>query len=188
MEHRNDRYDAALRRNLAEANNAILKRRALIGLHSLKSAHGLDFFTVVAHALYNDILSHSMKLFERSGQTASFWYLFKCDQAAAKSAAEVRGVAISDLEAMSEKLKPVRDQTHFHIDKDAVLNPRAIWIDAMITGDQLGHALEGVYAVMSELHFIKRGIRMALPDYDGTDAAKIVLAYKQVNPDVPIAI
>ena len=183
-----DTYNAALTRNLAEANNAILKRRALIGLHSLHSAHGLDFFTVAAHALYNDVLSHSMKLLETDPKPASFWFLVRCDKASAKKAAKARGVNLSDVAAIAARLKSIRNKTHFHIDKNAVLNPRAVWIDAMIEGDQLGTALEGAYAILSELHFIKHGIRTALPDYDGTDAAKIVLAYKKVHPDAPIAI
>jgi hypothetical protein len=51
MEINDSRFDGAVDRNLAEIGNAILKRRALIGLHSAESAHSVDFFRVAAHAL-----------------------------------------------------------------------------------------------------------------------------------------
>ena len=44
------RYQKAIRRDLAGLNNAIWKRRVLIGLHSADSAHALDFFWLAAHA------------------------------------------------------------------------------------------------------------------------------------------
>ena len=78
----NQRYEKAIEQNLAELNNAILKRRALIGIHSIDSAHGLDFFRVATHALYNDIITHTVKVFEDNLNAASFWYIVRTNEAA----------------------------------------------------------------------------------------------------------
>src|SRR5262249_30729289 len=111
------RYDAALERNLAETSNAILERRALMGLHSANSSHTLDFFQVAAHALYNDLIAHSVRVLDRHPDAASLWYLFRCDEASVRSEASSLGVDLDALGILADKLKTVRDKTLFHIDK-----------------------------------------------------------------------
>ena len=183
-----ERYDAALERNLAEASNAILERRALIGLHSAESAHGLDFFCVAAHALYNDLIAHAARLFDRHPDAASFWYVVRCDEASARTQAEAKGVDLGNLEVLSQKLKGVRDKTLFHIDKEAVSNPKLVWSSAEITGDSLGYGLEGAFRVLAGLYLGRHKLEWTVPDYDGSDAPKIILAYKQLHPEVAITV
>jgi hypothetical protein len=139
------RYTAAICRNLAETNNAIPKRRAHIGLHSAGSAHSLDFFLVAAHALYNDILAHAMRVLDRNSQSASFWYVVRCNEQVANEVATAHSISVDRLRNLSERLKGIRDQTHFHIDRDAVIDARAVWDDAGITGNDLGWALDAVF-------------------------------------------
>ncbi|HLF83310.1 MAG TPA: gamma-glutamylcyclotransferase [Blastocatellia bacterium] len=182
------RYDAALERNLAETSNAILKRRALIGLHSADSSHGLDFFQVAAHALYNDLIAHSLRVFDRHPDVASFWYVVRCDEASARSQASSLGVNLDELGVLADKLKNVRDKTLFHIDKKAVTNPKLVWSSAEITGDALGSGLEGAFRVFAGLYFQRHGVTRTIPDYDGSDAPKIIRAYKQVHPEVAIVV
>ena len=137
MEPNKDRYQRAIRRCLAEAQNAILKRTALVGLHKAESSHGLDFFRICDHALYNDYISHAIRLFERSDQAASFWYVLKSNEAAARAAAVSRSVSIPEIDALTERLKGIRDKTHFHINREAVVKPSEVWSEAAITGDEL---------------------------------------------------
>lgn len=188
METNYKRYEQALKRNLAETSNAILKRRALIGLHSAASAHGLDFFRVAAHALYNDILAHTMRVFDRGAQSAAFWYILHVEKTAAKVAIATHGVDISHVESISDRFKIIRDKTHFHIDRDALANPPAVWDDAGISGNELGYALESAFAVMSTLYYGRTGLRITVPNYDGSDVARIITAYKKCHPEVPIVI
>lgn len=102
------RYDAALERNLAETSNAVLKRRALIGLHSADSSHGLDFFQVAAHALYNDLIAHSVRVLDRHPDAASLWYLLRCDEASVRSEARSLGVDLDALGTLADKLTESR--------------------------------------------------------------------------------
>ena len=182
------RYDAALERNLAETSNAILKRRALIGLHSADSSHGLDFFRVVAHALYNDLIAHAARVFDRHPDVASFWYVVRCDEGSARAQASTLGVNLDELGVLADKLKLVRDKTLFHIDKEAVKNPKLVWSCAEIKGDVLGSSLEGAFRVLAGLYFKRHGVKRTVPDYDGSDAPKIIRAYKQLHPEVAILV
>ncbi len=182
------RYDAALERNLAETSNAILKRRALIGLHSADSSHGLDFFQVAAHALYNDLIAHSVRVLDRHRDAASLWYLLRCDEASVRSEASSLGVDLDELGILADKLKSVRDKTLFHIDKKAVTNPKLVWASAEIKGDELGSGLDGAFRLIAGLYFKRHGVTRTIPDHDGSDAPKIIRAYKQVHPEVAIVV
>jgi hypothetical protein len=188
MERDHTRRDKAIRRNLAELNNAIVKRRALIGLHSAKSSHTLDFFTIAADALFNDIVAHAILVLDRSSQSASFWYLHRCEGARIDKFAKVRGISLDELAALAERFNGIRDNTHFHIDRDAVVDPRKVWSDAGITGDELGWALDSTYALLADLAEELLGARPQLPDYDGSDAPKIIRAYKEQHPDAKLVV
>lgn len=185
-----ERYDAALERNLAETSNAILKRRALIGLHSADSSHAgpLNFFEIAAHALYNDLVAHAARVFDRHPDAASFWYVVRCDEANARAQATALGVDLDQLGALADNLKGIRDKTLFHIDKKAVTDPKVVWAAAQIKGDAFGSGLEGAFRVLAGLHFRRHGVTRAVPDYDGSDALKIMRAYKQAHPEAGIVV
>ena len=188
MDINSDRFNSALDRNIAETSNAILKRRALIGIFNSQSAHGLDFFRVAEHALYNDLLAHAMRVFDTNKGAASFWYLEKCDHAKFIVAAVESKVDLEALRAITKKLRRIRNKTHFHIDKEAVTNPKLVWSLAEISGDYLGESLESAFKLLAYLAFKRDGIHRVVPDYDGSDVPKIIRAYKQAHPEVPIAV
>ena len=58
-------------------------------------------------------------------------------------------MAIYDI---AEKLKVVRDTTHFHIDKKAVRDPTAVWSLADITYDDVQENMEALYKILNYLH------------------------------------
>ena len=184
----NERYQKGVKRNLAEINNAILKRRALIGVHSIDSVHGLDFFRLAAHALYNDIISHTVRVFEEGAGVASFWYIVKSDEAAIKRTLKATNSSLEKIEELSKAFKHIRDKVHFHIDKEAILDPSKVWVTADITGDELGFILESSFNILSSLNYELTGEIIELPDYDGMDAAEIIRCYAENNPNSNIVI
>lgn len=123
-----ERYTSALERNIAECSNAILKRRAWLGLHGANSKHGLDFFRIARHALYNDFLAHTMRVLDHHRNATSLWYFVRCDEAVVKDICKETGLNLDQLDAFSRRLQHIRDKTHFHIDKDAVTDTREIWV------------------------------------------------------------
>lgn len=188
MKPNDERYRSALRRNIAEVNNAILKRNALIGLHAAESAHGLDFFRVASHALNNDIISHVLRVLDHGAQSSSFWYIVRTNEGLAKTIACENDVSLDEIERLSASFKHIRDKTHFHIDRDAVTNPAQVWADADIIGDELGYVLEGAWKVLAGIasQFLNETYELA--NYDGSDVKDIIYSYKKMYPEVPIVI
>lgn len=167
-----------------------MKRRALLGLHSADSSHAgpLNFFEIAAHALYNDLVAHAARVFDRHPDAASFWYVVRCDEASARAQATALGVDLDQLGALADKLKGIRDKTHFHIDKKAVTDPKLVWAAAEINGDAFGSGLEGAFRVLAGLHFKRHRVTKSVPEYDGSDAIKIMRAYQQTDPEAGIVV
>lgn len=182
------KLDSALRRNLAELNNAILKRRALIGLDGVGSYHALDFFRVARHALYNDMLAHAARVFDKHREAAGFWFIEEEAGTSIGTIAADQGVSIDTMREASTKLKTIRDKTLFHIDGRAVADPREVWADAALTGRELGWLLESAHAVLASLQRQRSGVSAEIPEYDGSDVPRIIRAYKKVHPDVPLHV
>ena len=183
-----DTYDAALERCLAELNNAILERRALIALHEVKSAHGLDFFRISAIALFNDLVSHTIKVFEVSKQVAGFWYLERVNEKAFADAAADLNIDVNRIRRFAKRFRTIRNKTHFHIDKMDVLDPRKVWRRAGITGDELGCILEDGYHLLNRVYETRTGKTKSIPDYRGEDIAMIIRAYAKAHPDTAIFV
>ena len=76
---------------------------------------------------------------------------------------------------MSDKLKKIRDKTHFHIDKDAVNDPEKVWEAAGLKGVELREALDYGFRVMNFLHTKYFKSEFPFPEYDGADAEKVAL-------------
>ena len=89
---------------------------------------------------------------------------------------------------VSANIKIIRDRTHFHIDKDAVKNSALVWENADVNGNQLRVALDSAFSLLSEIYFRLSGIRISIPEYDGTDVPKIIKSYKEIHPDSQILI
>ena len=54
------------------------------------------------------------------------------------------------LGVVADKLKIIRNGTHFHIDSRGVLDPRAIWSGASLSGKELSEALEFGWGALCE--------------------------------------
>lgn len=180
--------DRILERCLAELSNAIIKRRALIAMDKVDSYHGLDFFRVVKHALYNDVLAHAMRVFDSTRNSASFGHILKKDAVAAERAFANLQIDRVRLEKCANGLKDIRNKTHFHIDAIALNDPSQVWKGADVTGDDLGYLLESGFSVLSSLYLEHTGIEFTIPPYDGSDFLPILKAYKKCHPEAPLVV
>lgn len=170
------RYERALIRNLHETGASIFDRKALIGIESAKSYHAWDFFRVVYYALFNDMVAHCMRVFDRNSQSASFWYIYRCQQSEIDSYVKSEGLDFSCIERVADRLKHVRDKTHFHIDREAVKDPSSVWQQADIKGTELASAADAVWQILNHLHRTHFDKAFDAPSYDGTDATRIIQA------------
>lgn len=171
------RYEHAIERNLAELQRAILNRTTLLGL---EDAGGLSnvFLQVTYFALFNDYISHCIKVFDRGRQAASFWYIYRSDEKPFAAYAKRHRIDIAHIEEVSTKLKHIRDKTHFHIDSDAVVAPKAIWKSAELTGKELSEAVDFAWAMLSELAATLHLEKVSLPTYSRKDAFEIAVTIR----------
>jgi len=144
------RYSKAIERNLAEMQRAILNRTTLLGIERSKGVRAL-FLQVVYFALFNDYVAHCIKVFEQSKKAASFWYIYRTDQKIVDAFAKKEKINLDALEGVSKKLRHIRDKTHFHIDAEGVLDTKAIWREAGLTGKQLSKAVDDTWAILVHL-------------------------------------
>lgn len=167
------RYQEAISRNLAELQKALLIRETLIGIE--KHLYIAKVFTrVVSEALHNDYMSHAMKVFEQSSQASSFWYIYRTDTRPIDKHAREVGYDIASLQAVTDKLKVIRNGTHFHIDSRGVLDPRAIWDDAALTGKELAAAIDFAWGSLGIITVAEGGSVPSLLDYSSEDALAAV--------------
>lgn len=114
----------------------------LIGVECI----GRDFFRVAHTALLGDRLLRLVRVFEQSTQVASFWYLHRCQP---QKVGE--GLDVQRLKKFAARLKPIRDKTFVHIDKDGVFDPNAVYKEAGITGGEIRWAINSVWDVLERL-------------------------------------
>jgi hypothetical protein len=158
------RYDSALKRNLAELQKALLIRATLLGIE--KHRYTTKVFTrVIRDALHNDHMSHAIKVFEQSSKAASFWYLYRTDPGPIDKYARQVGYDIDKLQIVADKLKAIRNGSHFHIDRTGVLDPEVVWSGAALTGKELGDAIDFVWGALSAIQIAKGGDVPSLLDY-----------------------
>lgn len=175
-----NRYKRAIERNLAELQRAILNRTTLLGL---EDAGGLSsiFLKVTYFGLFNDYLSHCIKVFDRSRQAASFWFIHRTDERPFAAYATRNDLSIASLEEVSAKLKHIRDKTHFHIDSDAVVDPKEVWKSAGLSGRELSAAVDTAWGMLSELAATLSIEQVGLPAYSRKDAHRIASAIQELE-------
>ena len=182
------RLEPAIRRALLELNNCILKRRAFNKLISLRAGHGLNFFRVAATALQNDVYAGAHRALDSHRDAASIWYIRNIEPGLINKAANDAGISMPELERISSKLKPIRDQVHFHADRRVLESPDAPWDEAGITGNEFIWLTESAHEVLRRALLSLVGEDSPVPDYTGDDIEKIIRAYKKECPDAPISL
>lgn len=158
------RYTKAIERNLAELQSAILNRTTILGIEQSRGVASL-FLQVSQRALFNDYIAHCIKIFENNKQAASFWYIYRSDQKTIDSFAKCRKIDISPIEEVSDKLKLIRNQAHFHIDSKGVLDTKAVWRDANLTGKQLSLAVDAAWEILTNLQETLSLPKVSIPAY-----------------------
>jgi len=182
------RLEKALKKVLMELNNCTLKRRAYNKLVSLNSAQGLTFFRVCSTALLNDLYAGAHRALDKHQDSASFWYIRNIATALIDSAAKETKISIAEIERLADKLKPIRDQVHFHVGRSALDNPSKPWEEAGLTGNEFIWLTESAHEVLRVTLLNLSGRNSPITDYYGDDIELIMKAYKKEYPDAPLSI
>jgi len=177
-----ERVKAAISRNLAEVNSALLKLTAYNKLCDVGiSYEEMSFFAITGQALYNDMLVNVFQVLDVHPNADSFWYVESIIPVDIRRAAKSCNASIEQVKEFSSKFLYVRNKTPNKIVKCIIENSRDAWTHAGISADEFTRTL---YSVANILAILKQqflgGELQAVTAYDGSDIQKIVAAYEKV--------
>jgi len=148
-------------------------------MEKAESYHTLDFFRLAYDALFNDMIAHAIKVLDRNKDSETFWSIYGREKTTIDRFLKDNNYDIATLNDVADKLKIIRDKTHFHIDRKGLLNPNDVWKNAGITGKELANAIDKTWEILNYVYRINTGDAFFYPDYKGSDATKIIKAAKK---------
>jgi hypothetical protein len=162
------RYKRTVERIAAEAYWLKTYQDAMAGMIGV-DAIGLDLFRVALSAMKDARLIRLIRVLEDDSQTASFWYLLRCNQPQVQRASKKAGLDLVDLKAVATALKGIRDKTFVHIDKAGVFDPQAMYKAAGLTYSQIDRIVRALWGTMNYLHVEVFGREVQGDAYDASD-------------------
>lgn len=153
----------------------------MVGIETADSSHSIDFFRLAYEAMFNDMIDHAIKVLDRNPQSTSFWYIYRCEQGRIDRYIRGKGYDLNRYQNMADKIKQIRDKTHFHIDKDAVCKPDDIWNVADIKGSELKQVIEELWDILRHIFKEKLNREFPIPSYNGHDATEIIRAAQKAG-------
>jgi hypothetical protein len=164
-------------RCLDELARAMLYRRALRGLYSGKTDHGIDFVRLASLALYDQMFTHAIKVLHPR-EKAGLWYILRRRRKEVAQICAEHAIVLGHVRGIAKGLLLVRNKIHFHLDKRGVRDPAKIWEEASITGLQFDAAVDAGFRLLCQFHKRVKGTEYGLQEhideYDGADAMRIV--------------
>ena len=148
----------AIVRNLHECADAILMRQVdhLIMTRTV-NRWSANFLNLADRAFFFGTMAHFAKVLDHNSRTHSFCWLYDRNKVEVDAFAKRRNYDTNWLWSLAQRVRGVRNKTLFHIDRHGLLNPRAIWQHANITGADVGRALEIIWHCLQHLHRLKTG-------------------------------
>ncbi len=178
----------AVKKNLNDLSNGILKRRTYNAFMKLRSGHSLDFFRIAIHALHDDLYADAHRVFDTHKDAASICYIRRVAPGPFNRAVKAAGVSVPELEKIASKLTHIRNRVQFHTDKKDVEEPSKVWQDANLSGNEFIRLTEEAHEVLRLLHVELTGENKTVPNYFGEDIEPIMRAYKEAKPNAPLYI
>jgi hypothetical protein len=134
---------------------------------------------VFSHEIYESVwftyIACMAKSLENRAQVASIWYLLRVDERCFRQFLRDYPFDVSDLPDVCVRLQIVRDQSHFHIDRD--LTTSDSFRKASLPWDRLEEIVDYLYRYLTHLRTADLGLT-GLTDhgYTEADAAAATLA------------
>lgn len=140
-----------------------------------------EFLGLCSMALFNDMVAHLIKVLVEDAKGLTFWNIRKRNKNRTDEILKENGCDISFLKDMSEKLKKIRNWTHFHIDREKVSNPKDVWSEAQLKNSEIEKAIELLLKIFASLYKEQVSDLAPFVSYDGGDAPKVVRIVKGPN-------
>lgn len=167
-----------VKRNLSEIAFAEYKWLALTEMKRANIDYSFDcsFFYLVNHALYNDAIAHLIKVLDTDKKSTTFWHIHSFFPNEINAELDKQGWPYEKLRNFySLQLRLIRIKTHFHIDKDCVLNPEKVWSESNIKADDVISVIRAVRASLQKISSTN------ILQYNGSDVVPILIASQKAG-------
>lgn len=165
--HSDERFNRTVERIASEAFWLRTYQAAINGMRV--EAVGLDFFRVSLNALKDARLIRMIRVLEDDSETASFWYLLRCNGPLIDRAARKAGLDLAELKQIAARLRGIRNKTFVHIDKDGVFDPQQYYRDASLTNDKVAKFCDRLWETMKDVYLSVHGKELEHDVYSGED-------------------
>ncbi len=120
-----------------------------------------------------------MKVLDTHKDSASFWAIYNENTKMLNDLISELSIDINVIHSMTNKLRIVRNKTHFHIDKNGMIEPEEVWRSANITGKDIDDVIGALFKLLSELY--KREVSERIPyyGYEGGQTEKLFQLAKE---------
>lgn len=172
----NDHLKDTVFRNFNEVGEALYYLNALVGMSEAKKENNILFLRLASDALKNDMMSHLMRVLDKTKRTGSFWCIYKREKESIMAIVKEHQIEFSLLERLADKhhVSHIRNKSHFHIDRNYAYNQQDAWKEADISSREIKNALESLLIILSALLKKITGQEFPGVEYDGADAAAVV--------------
>ena len=139
-----ERFREALQRLMRDMDNLRTEQAAIEAFYEARPPRN-RFLAVAFIAIQGDRLLRLIRIFENSNDTASFWYLHRCEPK------RLKNLNIERLQDFSGRLKTIRDPAFVHNDKKGISEAAAIWRAAAFTETEIRDVIETVRRALNDL-------------------------------------
>lgn len=171
------RYAWAVLKNHALLHEAQILRSTLNGMGSVHPKTKV-FTLTVYNAVWFAYIASIAKAFEKNSQVVSIWYVRKFDEKSFDSFLKDKNIEINELNSICEKIKIIRDQSHFHIDRN--LNINEVFSKASVPWNRVDFIIDALCDYLSHIRINELGVT-ALTDhgFNSTDAVLATISIEQ---------
>lgn len=170
-----EKYCKALQRNYSEVTFAHHEYFAYTKMwQDSPTIYANEFLGLCSMALFNDMVAHLIKVLESDSKALTFWNIRSRNKKRINEILKESGCDLSFLKQMSEKLRDIRNHTHFHIDKVNVSNPKDVWTKAKLKMPDIEKTIVLLLDIFGGLYREQVSTSEPFLSYDGKDAPEII--------------
>ncbi len=169
------KYLEALQRNYSEVTFAHHEYFAYTKMwQDSPTIYPNEFLGLCSMALFNDMVAHLIKVLECGGKALTFWNIRSRNRKQINEILKKSGCDLSFLKHMSEKLRDIRNHTHFHIDRENVSSPKDVWKKANLKKSDIKKTIFLLLEIYGCLYKEQVSTSEPFLSYDGKDAPEII--------------
>jgi hypothetical protein len=157
-----------------EMARAAMYWRAVHALGRAEYDDGVHFIRLARLAMFDQMFAHVIKVLSIQAEEKGLWYLINQRKHFVQNLLPEHRCLIKPLRKMAEnRLRLIRNKTHFHLDERRVLDAPGVWKEAAIYWGELAETIDASLQLLCLLHKEIRGQDYDIPYYDSSDATRV---------------